>query len=150
MVDFYFACQITTLGLYNRYFTKDLVSIVEMLIPQENNSKWTIIVVLSDIQILVIEMLVELVWGKISLRVNPGLTIWNKRTLKFWKYKDLVRATECSPDRSLGGPTLPCCVETECLIYPAAHPTDSTRNNNFFPPLLTQQSLFHILHTLLS
>lgn len=64
MVDFYFAYQIITLGLYNRYFTKDLVSIVEMLISQENNSKWTIIVVLSNIQILVIEMLVELVWGK--------------------------------------------------------------------------------------
>lgn len=64
MVDFYFAYQIITLGLYNRYFTKDLVSIVEMLISQENNSKWTITVVLSNIQILVIEMLVELVWGK--------------------------------------------------------------------------------------
>lgn len=127
MVDFYFACQITTLGLYNRYFTKDLVSSVEMLISQENKSKWTIIVVLSDIQILVIEMLVELVWGEIILIVKPGLNIWNKRTLKFWKYKDLVRATECSPDRSLGGPTLPCCVETEYLVYPAAIFTNSTR-----------------------
>lgn len=127
MVDFYFAYQIITLGLYNRYFTKDLVSIVEMLISQENNSKWTIIVVLSNIQILVIEMLVELVWGKMGLIVKPGLTIWNKRTLKYWKYKDLARATECSPDRSLGGPTLPWCVETECLVYAAALPTESTR-----------------------
>lgn len=98
-----------------------------MLISQENDSKWTIIVVWLDIQILVIEMLVELVWGKTSLIVKPGLTIWCKRTLKYWKYEYLVRTKECSPDRSLGGPTLPCCVETECLDYSAALPTESTR-----------------------
>lgn len=150
MVDFYVACQIITLGLYNRYFTKDLVSIVEMLISQENNSKWTIIVVLSHIQILIIEMLVMLVWGKMSLLVKPGLPIWNKRSLKYWQYKVWVRVSECSPDRSLGGPPLHI-VLRQNVWFPLQHFLLSQRDsNNFFPPLLTQQSLLHIPHTLLS